>query len=312
MAASGSEPPQSYTFDPDRPPRPVNTRSDAPVPTDTMIRMASPPRTLAEVEQLIEQLQGTAWEFIEETGRAHRFDFRSDSAIAIYQTRAPGAQAYQVAKVTELSASQSGGNAFIRTRQVTSGQSGVLRIEELTEDSFALSQQYAPSGAAWQFKKLGQAQEAWPEGSPKPLGDGYWKASFSPVRSAAQLIRQHRLQDVTEDDDQPLATLAIAGVKNAGFLIGDENDADCKSGCTFIVNDRDPRTGRLRRRLIEATGVTAIGVRIEQSNQSALGREANAVSLRAFDEQGDWDEWRCTSLRGILDCRSKSSSRAQL
>ncbi|MEM7703604.1 MAG: hypothetical protein AAF251_16825 [Pseudomonadota bacterium] len=284
---------------------PSNKRSDAPVPPGMLRRDSSDMRSLADVNAMIAQLANTAWEYTEDGGTYHRYDFLPEGNLAIYQTRDARRDGYPFAQVTHLSADENRFGAFIRTRDVTTGQFGDLPIKALTDNALAYQKRYVRSGEEWLFRKLGPAATTLPESAPERLEDGFWKVDFDPVSKNPLIVGRNGLQGTAGPANRTLKMSSIAGAANSAFLIGDQSIEDCNSSCSFIVNDFDRSRNRVRRRLIDEAGVDYVGVRPEP-----MSGEANVVSVRAFDGYGGWKEWRCSSQPMFLDCKATASKEA--
>jgi len=284
----------------------ANKKADAPVPPEMLSRDFSGKRTLADIEAMIAQLENTAWEYTEENGRFHRYDFLPQSDIVVYQTRDAGANVPRSVQIDQFSAGEARYGAFIRTRNVTTGTTGNLPINSLTDTIMNYQKRYVRTGEAWLFRKVGQARATLPDGAPQKLEDGFWKVTFNPLSKSPLILGQNSLQGTDGPANRTLSAAAIAGVRNAGFLIGDASQEGCQSNCFFIVNDFDQGRRRVRRRLIDEAGVAYVGARPEPTRG-----KASVMSVRAYDGDGGWKEWRCSSQRRILDCSSTGVRRAK-
>jgi len=285
--------------------RPANKRSDAPVPPSMLKRDVSGKRSIADVNAMIAQLRGTAWEYTEENGRLHRYDFLPDGNLVVEQSRDAGPNGRTFVQVSQLSAAQNRYNAFIRTRDVTTGQFGDLPINALSDSVLNYQKRYVRTGEEWLFRKVGPAATSLPESAPAQLEDGFWKVGFNPVSKNPLIVGRNGLQGTAGPANRTLKTSFIGGTAQAAFLIGDQSSEDCNSNCFLIVNDFDRSRNRVRRRLIDEAGVDYVGVRPEP-----MSGEANVVSVRAFDGYGGWKQWRCWSQRQMFDCKATDSKEA--
>lgn len=285
-------------------PLPANRPPVGTIATPAADASKSGPRTRADIDALIARLAGTAWEYTDENGRYHRFDFLPEGKLAVYQQRDAEPNGFRLTEVFQLSADENRFTAFIRTRDVTTGQIGDLPINALTDSALIYQKRYVRSGEEWRFTKAGAASETLPEGAPQRLEDGFWKVRFNPVSKNPAILGQNRLSGIAGPANRTLRTSGLAGAPGSSFLVGDQTSEECRSNCFFVVNELDRRTRRVRH-LIEEAGVDHVGVRLEPSQASA-----NRVSVRAFDGYGGWKEWLCTGQNLALDCRKTGAKEA--
>jgi len=280
--------------------RPKHKRSDAPVPPSLL--KSSPFNQGRSAEAMMEQLRGTAWEYAAKTGHMHRIDFWPDGKIAVYQRQHPGSNAYSSVEISQLSSETRRTLPALRTRNVTTGRWGQMPITELTDSSFVYREQGKDASSIRRFRLVGTADVSLPENAPQRLEDGFWRVRFYSLDKSPYNVDRNGLGKLASGQDRTISTSAIAGLGDAGFLVGPGSDGECRTNCVFIVNDFDRVRNRVRRRLIDVDGVAYVGARLEPS----IGA-ANVVSLRAFDGEGGWNQWKCSSQRRILDCTPTGS-----
>ncbi|MEM7689657.1 MAG: hypothetical protein AAF291_11615 [Pseudomonadota bacterium] len=278
--------------------RPAPATASAPAP-------AGKPK-LAQARANIAALRGNAYEYVEDGGRRHRYDFPADSDLVIYQAYDPSArpQFQRSAEVNALSAQMSRFGPQYVLRDVASGTFSTFSLLSVASDHFVFNKAYVRTAEEWKFRKVGAAKAEFPAEGPQPLEDGFWQPPF-----------RLKLDKTNPFFNQ---NFALAGWTNAanreayqeGFA-GDQgliqikytDDPTCNHNCVLIANDFDQRNRRFRERVVELTGVDAIGVRLEETPyRSSNISPPNRVSLRGFDGYGGYTEWLCTR-DGRLTCR---------
>lgn len=260
-------------------------------------------RTLADISAMIAQLRDSAWEYTDENGRFHRYDFLPEGDLVVYQQREASTDGSRFAQVLQLSAAENQYDAFIRTRDVTSGQFGDLPIKSLTQSVLNYQKRYVRNEEDWLFRRVGPASQTLPDTAPRRLEDGFWQIEFTRVSKNPLNLGRNRLQGLANAANRTINTAPIAGAFTSAFLIADVASEDCNSSCFFVVNDFDRRARSVSRRLIEEAGVDFVGLRAEASTGPY-----NIVSIRVFDGYGGFKQWRCTDQDSLqFDCSPTAS-----
>lgn len=259
-------------------------------------------------------MMGYAWEYTEDDGRKHRYDFLPDGNIMVY--RATGGPSYQTdySEITRISAQTRNGRPEIFQRFLTSSRTSDFPVREVKGETFIYMKRYVRTGEDWPFKKVGPAVQSVPEDVAEQLEDGYWKVKFdSRVDKNNPFFNQnYRLGGIASPANRYVRSSRLMNGSQGLILVtnSDSERVACDNSCFFVVNDFDSRSRQVRRRLIDEGGVDFVGVRLEGADRDLVSpRATNTVSVRAYDGYGGWKEWRCSSRALSFSC-SQSGERA--
>lgn len=308
MPLPGSAP---QSAPPARAPSPRQAFNPPPPPalaTPPSVATARPPAKpdLAAAEANIAMLRGNAYEYVEEDGQRHRYDFPAGTDLVIYQTyNAKRPSNYQrFAEVSALSVEPSQNAPQYVLRDVASGNFSTLNLISVAGDHFLFNKSYVRTAEEWKFRKVGAAKAEFPAEGPQPLEDGFWQPPFrfKIDKTNPFFNRNFALAGWTNAANRQAYQEEFAGAQGL-IQIKYTDDPTCNHNCILIVNDFDRRSRRVLGRRVELTGVDAIGIRPEESESRFGGRTPpNRVSLRGYDGYGGYTEWLCTR-DGRLTCR---------
>ena len=262
----------------------------------------------------IDQMMGHAWEYTEDNGRTHRYDFLPEGNILLYRETGGPSYLSDYSEIARISAQTRNGRPEILQRSLTSGRTSDFPVREASGDTFIYMKRYVRTGEDWPFKKVGPAVKSVPESVGKRLEDGFWKVPFDlKVDKTNPFFNQnYRLGGIASPDNRFVRSSPFMNSAQSLLLItnSDSDVVNCDHSCFFVVNAFDQRSRQARRRLIEEGGVDFIGLRPEGADGDLISRRAaNVVSVRAYDGYGGWKEWRCSNRALSFSC-SKSGERA--
>ncbi|MEM6586445.1 MAG: hypothetical protein AAF692_11885, partial [Pseudomonadota bacterium] len=235
-------PPRAQPTPPSRTAAAASARQTRPAQAQSA-RPAKP--DLAQAQASIARLRGNAYEYVEENGRRHRYDFPAGSDLVVYQSYDPKTrpQFQRNAQVSVLSAQTSQYGPQYVMRDVASGSFSTLSLLSVADDHFMFNKAYVRTAEEWKFRKIGGASETYPDVGPQPLSDGFWQPPFryKTDKTNPFFNQNFALADWTNAANREAYQENFAGGQGL-IQIKYTDDPDCNHNCILIVNDFDQRS----------------------------------------------------------------------
>ena len=304
---STSQGPPPPTTTPAPPPAAGKPAPPASIPAASTAKASQPGKPdIAAARANVAKLMGNAYEYTEEGGKQHRFDFLAEDQLVIYQTYDPGAEPNyrRFVEVGYMSVEETQFGPQYVLRLVDSGNFTSHPIQSVADDHFIYNARFVRTSEQWKYRKVGAAKREFLEEGPQPLDDGFWQPPFRYALDKTNPFfdRNFRLAGWTNAINRDAYQEEFASGQGLIQIKYTESE-ECNHNCILVLNDFDTRARQVRKRVIEHVGVDTIGVRAEETPYRVDGRTPpSQASLRAYDGYGGYTQWLCVR-DGRLTCR---------
>lgn len=248
---------------------------------------------LGRAEDVLESLRGTGWEYTEEDGEWHRYDFLPDGKYVVERMKSGSRPEY--ASVMELEPGSTSGNIIAFSARYIGQTTGTrFNIEYDGGDTMVYHKSFVRTAERWPFKRAGAAKIDLPERAPKPIGDtGLWEPYFGPIDFNGLAAQTSGSVDWFQRGLKVRAFNASVPDIVALRLAHEPGHGGCSTGpgCELRITVQ-PLGSKQRQTYRLGQGVRKVGVQ-------AVGKEAMRIVVFGPDI-----EWQCERGKG---CRQTAN-----